>query len=188
MPNHSLSVSFSADVTLCRVQLEEKQEQAWPSGPRCYVQVVVCSHAWVRVPPLAFFLLLEYSYFSAVRSSMNEIMLLELKERLSRVEWCWNTIHGNHLLSLTCIAFLCFWIPYVTGFLDSGFSLVYLQSLFVWKQGNCLFPWNRKRIFFWMWLLSHSYITCSLSSLILMLFCDLYPVFIFLSTWFSIYR
>ena len=32
------------------------QKQAWPSGPRCYVQVVVCSHAWVRVPPLAFLL------------------------------------------------------------------------------------------------------------------------------------
>ena len=34
------------------------QKQAWPSGPRCYVQVVVCSHAWVRVPPLAFLLFL----------------------------------------------------------------------------------------------------------------------------------
>ena len=36
--------------------IDLKQKQAWPSGPRCYVQVVVCSHAWVRVPPLAFLL------------------------------------------------------------------------------------------------------------------------------------
>ena len=30
------------------------KKQVCPSGPRSYVQVVVCSHAWVRVPPLAF--------------------------------------------------------------------------------------------------------------------------------------
>ena len=44
-----------------------------PSGPRSYVQVVVCSHAWVRVPPLAFFLFKPFSDF--LFSTMTEYIL-----------------------------------------------------------------------------------------------------------------
>ena len=50
--------------------------QIWPSGLRCYVQVVVCSHAWVQIPLFAFFLfpftVICFILFAMCETSMHE--------------------------------------------------------------------------------------------------------------------
>ena len=84
------------------------RKQVCPSGPRSYVQVVVCSHAWVRVPPLAFFN--DFLTFLSILFYLNE----HPANRKPHNRWFSNTFeHDDHLFTcqeLHSVSYLNYWI------------------------------------------------------------------------------